>query len=273
MGKIIMTTDFSVPSEELLPYLQDLSKAGMDEVLLVNVVEDKNAEDEVAVDDMEYLQGFADTLCQHGINASITLRWGQAAEEINIVAQEESADFIVAYSKGRQILKRTFLGSTSIDLARISVCPVLIEKGKVSASADDKSAHFKKIVLPTDFSFASLESLAFIKKMRNYIGEVVFVHVIEEKNDDKEDRTNIDNSLQELVDELGSFGIASSYHVREGTASKEVLELCDDIGGSMIIVPKVSGSVVKNILIGSTAQAIFMNAEVSVLMVPADLDR
>lgn len=273
MGKIIMTTDFSVSTEELLPYLQDICKAGIDEVLLVNVVETKGAEDEVAKDDMDYLHYFSEVLKEHGINSRISLRWGNAAEEINNVAKEEGVDFIMLYSKGRQFLKRTLRGSTSLDLARISVCPLLIEKDVLEVSDDDKPNHFKKIILPTDFSFASLESLSFIKNTLDYIGEVVFVHVIEEKPGSADDRSRVEHSLRELVDELEGFGIISSYYIKEGTASKEVLELCEEIGGSMIIIPKVSGSVVKNMLIGSTAQAIFINARVPVMMMPADLER
>lgn len=273
MEKILVATDFSVARESLFSYIEDLGKAGIKEVVLANVVDDNEQTGQIKEEAMSQLSLLGETLEEKGFKTSVCLRWGKPAQEISEVAIMENVDFILVSSKGKQYLKRTLWGSTSIELVEIASCPVLIERGEIEASSDEQSVHFRKILVPTDFSLASLEALDVIKILREYIGEVVFVHVVEDKRVDEKGLKHIKYNLDELVEEMQGFGINASSFIKQGTPSKEIIKLSKKVLASMIILPKVGGSVVKNILLGSTAQAVAIGVDIPVMMVPADLGR
>ena len=270
MEKILVATDFSTTSEHLLSCVKDLGRAGIKEVVLINVMQEGEPEGDV----MDRLGELQKELESKNFQVTVFLRWGEPAKQISEVAASEKVDFIVVHSKGKQYFKRTFWGSTSIALLENAPCPVLIEKDDEPFIAEECSVHFKKILVPTDFSLASLEALDIIKAMRDYIGEVIFLNVIEEKKaDEKEQFKFITFNLTELVEEMAGIGINASYSIGSGTASKEIIAFSERIGVTMVILPKVGGSVMKNILLGSTAQAVVLGSDVPVMMVPADPNR
>ena len=269
MDKILVATDFSASSEHLLSCVEDLGRAGIKEVVLVNVMYEGESEDGV----MSKLAELRGRLEEKNFKVSVFLRWGEPAEEIREAAVDQNVDFILVSSKGKQYFKRTFIGSTSAKLVELATCPVIIEKDDEILLLQEQSVHFKKILVPTDFSLASLEALDIIKVMREYIGEVVFVNVIEDKKVDEKEVEHVNYNLAELVEEMAGFGIKASSFIEYGTASKEIINLSQRIDISMVILPKVSGSVMKNILLGSTAQAVAIGIDIPVMMVPADLNR
>ena len=278
MQKILVATDFSEESLALINYIEDFSFCGVKSIVVVHVLEEEQSEKEkenerLALDRLEdirvYLEG-------KGFQASISLLWGDPATEIKTSAGINNVDLIVIASQGRKYIRRALLGSTTLELLQISSVAVIIEKGNLIKEKDSISAHFRKVMIPTDFSLSSLAALDFVKGMRTYINEVIFVHIVEGRMSEEKyiiEKASAALKLAELTDELEDFGIKASYHIGHGAmASKEVIEFSEEINASMIVLPKIKGGLVANILKGDTAQAIALGADIPVMMVPSDDD-
>ncbi len=274
MEKILVATDFSVQSLRLPDCVEDLGNGGVDSVVLMHVLgeEDEDGEDsEVRRSALARLETLRERLVNKGFDVDIFLAWGKAAVEIQTAAVREKVDLIVLAPEDKGYLKRTILGSTSLDVVKLATCPVLLEKGDSQVAAKNAPAHFRKIMIPTDFSLASLAALDFIRSLREFIGEVVFVNIVENGKNAEKYIEQAQLNLAELVDELNDFGIKATSYIGRGSPAKEIVDIVEEISASMVILPKLAGDLAKKI--GSTTQAIVRDLDVPVMLVPAEEDR
>lgn len=269
MKKMLVATDFSQSSVFLESNIDALGKVGISEIVLVNVLDGTDTQTNDSEGRRGALQKLDDvkqTLENKGFQVEAFLRWGDPAAEINIMASEEEVDFILISSQPRNYLKRAFLGSVSLELAKISSCPVLIIKNSAIITNEEVVSPFQKVMIPTDFSLASLAALDVVKTMREAIGEVVFIHVVE----DVKTRERSEVALTELVEEMKVFGVDSSYYIVEGTPAKDIIKMAEELSVSMVFLPKSGGGFVKNFLIGSTAQKVAVELELPVMIIPVE---
>ena len=276
MEKILVATDFSLQSMRLPDCVEDLGNCGAKSVVLMHVLgeEGEDAEDsEVRRSALARLEVLRDRLVAKDFEVTISLTWGKAAVEIQRAAARENADMIVMAPHNKGYLRRALWGSTSLELVKMASCPILLEKGDGQLGEEGRPAHFKKIMVPTDFSLASLAALDFIRSIREYIGEVIFVNVVESGKNLEERIEQAELSLAELVEELNDFGIQASSFIGKGSPGKEIVDIAEELTASMVILPKVGGGFVKNLLLGSTAQAVASALDIPVMLVPAETDR
>ena len=109
--------------------------------------------------------------------------------------------------------------------------------------------------------------------MREFVGNVIFVHVIERfrsKEDYREKYGNARMFLQELVDELKIFGINADFRIGRGAASKEIVHLSRQEHANLIIISKTGAGLVKGLVMGSTAQNVVLNSTCGILLLPAE---
>ena len=161
------------------------------------------------------------------------------------------------------------MGSTTFDLARATTLPLFISKD----GGADASKLLDTILIPTDFSKKSLAALNVVRGLREFVGNVIFIHVIERfrsKEDYKEKYGNARMFLQELVDELKIFGIDADFRISRGAASKEIVNLARQEHANLIIVSKTGAGLVKGLVMGSTAQNVVLNSTCGILLLPAD---
>ena len=128
-------------------------------------------------------------------------------------------------------------------------------------------------MVATDFSKRSLESLNVIKSLREYVGKVHFVHVIEHYRGRTEYRTKYNDAeilLQDLVEELAVFGIESDFHIMKGVASKKIDELAEHENISMIMMGRGGTDMSNGLELGSTAENVILNVDRSILLLPAE---
>ena len=190
-------------------------------------------------------------------------------EAICDAGEEHEADLLMVASHGKGFLKSTLMGSTTFDLARATTLPLFISK----EDNKDASKLLDTILIPTDFSQKSLDCLNVVRGLREYIGNVIFVHVIERyrsKEEYKEKYGNARLFLQELVDELKIFGIKADYHIGRGAASKEIVHVSRQEHASLIIIAKTGAGLVKGLVMGSTAQNVVLNSTCGILLLPAE---
>ena len=176
-------------------------------------------------------------------------------------------NLLIMASHGKGVWASTFRGSSTFNVVRAIDIPTLVVKGDYKC--DD---YLRRILLPTDFSRKSLIALNFIRNLRDNVGEVIFVHVIEGVRGDEELRENkemAEDMLQELCNEIQDFGIQSRYVIADGgAASKEVCKLAEEENCSLVITGKTGAGPIKGLLMGSTAQNILLNASRTLWVMP-----
>lgn len=276
--KILVAIDFSPQSIALLDCVYDLCHENLKDILLAHVFEDaKDAKSAGAIwqDVMNNLSKYKKELTEKGFNVKIAAPAGAPAIEISKLAKNEGVDLILIASSGKGYIQSALLGSTSFDVARMAECPVFIERGKTlkPAEFDAPPARLAKVLLPTDFSLSSLEALTILRRISKSVGEVLVAHVIEKSRsveDLKLKKREAERQLCEIVEELQSFGVkASSVLKVEGTASRVLLQLMRDENITLAIMPRTGAGLIKGLLIGSTAQAVLLNIDRPIMMVPS----
>lgn len=137
--KIVVPTDFSIPSERAWRMARGLAQSEGAEMVLVHVLvetllysEGPFRGDRVR-EVYEAAQGWAEHELHEwvreaeasGLKARVVLRSGVPYREIVAVAGEEHADLVVMGTHGRGGLERAFLGSVADRVIRLAPCPVL----------------------------------------------------------------------------------------------------------------------------------------------------
>ena len=273
-AKVLLATDLTPQSDNLTECLFSLCPDTETEVVLAHVFDD---DDDADPDGSNYkkvnsrLEGYKNDLEQAGYEevTVVTPVGDEPFEAICDAGEEHEADLLMVASHGKGFLKSTLMGSTTFDLARATTLPLFISK----EDNKDASKLLDTILIPTDFSQKSLDCLNVVRGLREYIGNVIFVHVIERyrsKEEYKEKYGNARLFLQELVDELKIFGIKADYHIGRGAASKEIVHVSRQEHASLIIIAKTGVGLVKGLVMGSTAQNVVLNSTCGILLLPAE---
>lgn len=273
-AKVLLATDLTPQSDNLTECLFSLCPDTETEVVLAHVFDD---DDDADPDGSNYkkvnsrLEGYKNGLEQAGYEevTIVTPVGDEPFEAICDAGEEHEADLLMVASHGKGFLKSTLMGSTTFDLARATTLPLFISK----EDNKDASKLLDTILIPTDFSQKSLDCLNVVRGLREYIGNVIFVHVIERyrsKEEYKEKYGNARLFLQELVDELKIFGIKADYRIGRGAASKEIVHVSRQEHASLIIIAKTGAGLVKGLVMGSTAQNVVLNSTCGILLLPAE---
>lgn len=269
-SRVLMATDLSHQSVNMTDGLTSLCPDKDTNVILAHVFEDDEDADPRSSkyrDVLEKLKNFRNTLAQEGYNnLNIITSKGDPAKEIHRLTEENDCDLIFVASHGKGFIRSAILGaSTTYDLAREALQPIFIDK-------DDEDAQenlLTKVLVATDFSKKSLQALEILRELRDNVGSVLFVHVIEDEDD-----TSLEDAetfLQELIDELKIFGIPSEYVIRKGMASKEIIRAAEEKGCQMITIAKTGAGANDMDPLGSTSKNLLLNAECALLLIP-DVD-
>lgn len=273
-AKVLLATDLTPQSDNLTECLFSLCPDTETEVVLAHVFDD---DDDADPDGSNYkkvnsrLEGYKNDLEQAGYEevTIVTPVGDEPFEAICDAGEEHEADLLMVASHGKGFLKSTLMGSTTFDLARATTLPLFISK----EDNKDASKLLDTILIPTDFSQKSLDCLNVVRGLREYIGNVIFIHVIERyrgKEEYKEKYGNARLFLQELVDELKIFGIKADYRIGRGAASKEIVHVSRQEHASLIIIAKTGAGLVKGLVMGSTAQNVVLNSTCGILLLPAE---
>ena len=140
--KILYPTDFSNVSKTAINYLIQLKDSGVEEVVILHVVDTRNLHipEVYAIMDLSLLgekqaelakeeaDKIAGKLNDAGIKTSIRIEQGVPFKEILRVEKEEEVSLIVIGSHGTSNVKEMLLGSVSEKVIRKAEKPVLVVK-------------------------------------------------------------------------------------------------------------------------------------------------
>ena len=276
--KVLLATDYSPAAETLFQCLPELKNFGVKEVILTHVADTHSAGGNVVEfqkHNEKKLETYKKQLEEMGLSVKIKVPIGFIGEEINRVAEEEKVSLILAGSRGKGIIQQRLLGSSTTDILRKATTPVLVEKCKKTGPDTCEALckqKFLKILIPTDLSIHAEKMITKIKEIKN-LQEVVLLSVIEKGETSEEvskSKSDLESKLNTLKKDFEAKNFSVTTKVREGKASDNILEIAKEENITLIAIPKKGAGDMKELLIGSTADAVVRKSDIPVLVFPVE---
>ncbi|MDZ7343581.1 MAG: universal stress protein [candidate division KSB1 bacterium] len=289
--KILFPTDFGEFAGHLSMCLADLQSAGLEEVVLLHVIDvdelnrnllasfreaDEARHREIAhIKLAEQVQ----TLQKRGVRVKALVTTGIPSNEIVRVAEAESVSLILGGTQRRRGKDEDKLDTTTSRVIRKSKLPVLVikltEDEMTSPSRCDKFCHrlFSKVLYPTDWSECAKATLEQVTKLHEVTGQVVVSHVMDQRGlrlvdaaKIEEFRQNDLRRLEEVKAELKQRGFSVHTHLHVGSPFVEINRVADEENASLIVIGKKGKTGLKEIIWGSTSEQVVRHSNRSVLV-------
>jgi nucleotide-binding universal stress UspA family protein len=290
--RILFPTDFSDYAEVSLSCLGELSRAGVEEALLLHVVDRYRMAGIAGSGDIEALQRSYQNEAEEGLEkvrknledqgfrarVVTPVPVGDPAEEIANTAEQEGATLIFIGSRGKGILRQAFLGSVSSRVARTATVPVLLTKARVLKDMGtvrcEKACDlmFRKVLYPTDFSECSERVLGYIKEAIEAgagIKEAVVLHVVEKgetTQEIEEAKRKAREGLKGVAEELKKHGVEVKVLVTSGIPSEDILKAAEEEKATIIMMGSRGMGFIRGMLLGSTSEKVVREGKVPVFL-------
>lgn len=293
--RVLAPTDFSPPSLKALHYARALSTGT---VQLVHVIEPvyiaapelalvPTDEERMSASGKE-LQGIAKIHDSDGPRVTSTVRLGRPANEIARVAREWPADLLVVSTHGRTGLSHLLLGSVTEKLIRSAPCPVLVIRKHEHDFARavpglGPKVSLARILVPTDFSAASMEALQYaIDLARRFGARISLVHTVQVAGADEAGeipgvdttelfraaRARATAEMERFLSDLPA-GAVDRHLVVEGPPLSVLPAMAVAGKFDLLVCATNSESVLRHTILGSTAEGLVRHTYCPVLVVPS----
>jgi len=273
--RILYPTDFSEVSLHALRHcIPKLFKLGAKELHLLHVIDITVAELEAFELEEPYrkkLEKLAEELRELGINAKADVRIGVPSLEIEEASEEAKADLIVTPSVGENVWRRMFMGSTASNLARTTKKPVLllkyVKKNDSYELAVDCEKLFRRPLVAVDFSKCSIKIIKTAKAFEELIDVGILLHSVDYGRIDELEH-NIEIAKKNLEKTARGLNASFEPEVMVGTASQAIIGTALAKGATLIVIGKKGRSILKDLILGSTAERVMRDSKLPVLLVP-----
>lgn len=280
--RILFPTDFSSHARHTLECFLGLKEVGVEEIILITVIDDRGVEypvaQDIAVEVEKKLEEIRAKVEKDGFNVRAVIKKGSPYLEILKAAEEEEVTMIALGSHGKSPLEEVLLGSVSERVVREAGVPVLIVRyrlleGEEGVALERISENtFRKILYPTDFSACSENTLKYIKELRT-VGaeEVVVVHTIDERHITRESLEDVRigrrHSLERIKEELERWGYKVKVSLSTGVPLASILDIAEEEDVSIIVLGSHGKGLVKEMLLGSVSENVVRMARRPVLVI------
>lgn len=282
--KILVATDLTPASDELIECVQSFRELGTEEVVLAHVTELVDATGAVEVLPVQpvdvdlVISRQRDSLERLGLKVAVEALLGTPALMLEQAARDHGVNVIVAGSHGKGLIRSAALGSVSRELLRTTRYPLLLDRLDLGAEGEGGSSCrkiFSRILFPTDYSETAEKALDFLGKIALETGcSVTLMHVIESRDEDQENLRRREEECWYLLEakkrrleRLGSAEV--SIDLVHGRASDEILARMRKGAFTSIVMGGKGKGVLTELLLGSTANEVARHATLPVLFVPA----
>jgi len=259
---VLAAIDFSYawpPIKARLAYLQTL---GTRKVSLVYVMSSRYPTAPELTHHAHYSQRLdeeAQALGELGLEAHTRILVGEPGRELAWAAREVAADLLLMGSRGQGKVKQFLIGSTALDAARLTTGPLWLEP-----IGEDVVEHHDTILLATDGSDAVTAAESWMEKLAPRYRQAIAISVTGPP--DSPERAMADQHLGQLIRRIPGLEV----RLEQGDPREVVVSLARELPADLTIVGKRGRSAVKELLLGSTAEAVCRQARRPVLLVPAD---
>ncbi len=282
--KILVATDLTPASDELIECVESFRELGTEEVVLAHVTELVDATGAVEVlpvqpVDVELvLSRQRDSLERLGLKVAVEALLGTPALMLEQAARDHGVNVIVAGSHGKGLIRSAALGSVSRELLRTTRHPLLLDRLELEAAGEGGSSCrkiFTRILFPTDYSETAEKALDFLGKIALETGcSITLMHVMETHGEDQENERRREEECWYLLEakkrRLERLGAAEvSIDLVHGRAAEEILSSMSKGAFTSIVMGGKGKGVLTELILGSTANEVARRSTLPVLFVPA----
>ena len=290
-ARVLFPTDLSAYADSVLACLPELKSAGLREVVLLSVIRpsDVPMPETVNRESLEYWRWSLEeklnvakmALQGKGLRALTRIEYGNPAEQIVCVAEDERVETIVISAQGATAAQELLIGSTAYEVIRHATVPVLLQKFELIRELGHMKCRqvcehtFQRVLHPTDFSDCADAAFQVVKHLKAAgTQEVILLHVQDErvmKQRPPEQLAEFDRQdterLEAFCKVLHMFGLQAQSVLRHGIPFKETLALADEMDVSLIVLGSHGHSAVREMLAGSTFENVARLSRQPVLVV------
>ncbi len=275
--RVLYPTDFSEVSLHAMRHcLPELVEAGVEEIYLVHVIDVTVAEFEAFELEEVYrekLRRLGEELKKTGAKVVTKVIIGIPSVEIASAAEEGNVELIVIPSVGENIWRLMFVGSTASNLARATKRPVLllkyIKEGDKFVPSKECSEVFRRPLVALDFSRCSIKVIQTVRKFEGLVERGVLLHSVDYGRMEELEH-NIALAKENLKKSAKGLSEKFETEVMVGTASQAIIGTAIAKNSTLIVLGKKGRSVLKDLLLGSTAERVIRDSKLPVLLVPCE---
>ncbi len=284
--KILFVTKFDDLCYNALKSLLDLTKASLEHVIFLNVIEKEKVsmhrgagyikEEEVKLKETANIRfiDWAENLFELGLEVGAHINVGSLIPEIIKTIDLEKPDLIVIGRSHKGKIEHLYSGSDVTELIRRISIPVLVFK-HINEDNLVPEKIFKRPLLATNWSASSKKAAEYIKDISGLIDELNIMHVTDEKKLKsesthlvqkirKEERKKLDN----LADIFEDIGIKTRTHIYVGNPEKEIIKAGLEYEASIIIMGSSSRTSIVERWMGSITKTIADSSIFPCLLIP-----
>ena len=191
-----------------------------------------------------------ETRAKAGIEVKTVIRKGKIYDEINTLAEELKAAFIIMGTNGKSTIRKKFIGSNARKVIDEAPCPVITIKGK------DHRQGCKTIVLPLDLSRETKEKVDECIEIAKFFGSNVKVMSVVDTRDEYL-INKLTRQLDQVTDFLSSHNIETTGEFIHGNdIAEEVLKYAEKVKADLIIIMTQQELVWTEYFIGTASQKV-----------------
>ncbi|MFP8890364.1 universal stress protein [Natrialbaceae archaeon A-CW2] len=275
--KAVCATDLSAASEATIESetcLQCLGRIGIEEIHLVTVIPSNVYAGMPGIDfekrRKRALKRYKKVITDHGFDVETHVVRGTPHRRINGIAETIGASLTIIGSRGKSPLENRVIGSTARNLSRSTTKPLLVNRIEREAEDPDvlRQHLFQRMLFATDFSDNAEQAFEWFTQLRHATKEAHLVHVQTPKDPGLPEDEDPEAELATLAGTLEDWGIETTYEVRSGDPSDEILAAEAEFEPTTTLVGSRGHSRLRRLLLGSVSEDIIVRANGNVLLVP-----
>jgi nucleotide-binding universal stress UspA family protein len=248
--KLLYVAHLREPAYEFIETLTEMGKIGLKEIILFP--EDPPKE-------------LVDRLSVHGIHLKGINSSRPRIPGIFEAANKEQVSLIIAHSHGGK--EGLIKGSGARRLIRNTPVPLLVIREDGHESSFSARGLFNSVILATDWSDAAGRAWLYIIGIKEIVGVLDIVYVLNEKPTIGEIR-----HLRERVEEVRKICLEEQMdaesHIYAGKTADEIVLASKDYNATMIAMGYKSRGSLKEFISGSSCYKVLEKSSVPVLIIP-----
>lgn len=253
-----VAVDFSPAWDAISGNLPRLRAWGCERVTLVHVLGSHYPQAPAVTHREHYEERLAESaaaLARAGFRTDVLIETGDPAVALVEVGGRISADCIVAGTQGHSTLRDFFIGSTVLNVARLTDRPVLLLPVD---GADAVPKKLTKVVLGSDCSEAAKGAERFFLDLLATGVEGVAVCAIE--RGDPSDQSQEQHCAGIHIERLEQCCLGLQSRIERGAAPEVIIRVAREVGADLIVVGKRGHNRMRELMLGSTAEAVCRRA-------------
>ncbi|WP_305041018.1 universal stress protein [Geoalkalibacter sp.] len=285
LEKVLIATDFSPASDCLLHCAGEFKSLGLKEAVLAHVIYVANTpglEDRLMDEVRPQIARQQRLLEEQGIKVTPELRYGVPARELDTLAEQHGANWILIGSRGRSLVK-TLLGSISFRVLQVSRRPVFLSRIEVLGEGESCSISvckrsFDNILFATDFSDAAYAAFEHLVKIAEaYRPRITLLHVLDEEFAEihlsgqgmVQQQAKDEERLGLMKKRLEELGARVSLAWEVGKPDRAIVERTRNEDFTLVVMGNHGRGFLREALLGSVANTVARQAATPVLLVPS----